>query len=504
MDPQVLKAQQWVNATYGGVNGYHRAPEDGRTGSATFAALINGLQHELGITSLSDTFGPATLGRLTDRGGIAKDDADRNLVFLVQCGLYCKGYDPGGITGTFGAGTTAAVSRMMTDAGVGALGSAVPPKVVKGLLSTDAYVLRSGGTAAVRLVQQWLNGRYLPRANSFVGPCDGVFSRDVQRALYLAIQYELGLTDAQATGTFGPTTQAGLRQHPLAQGATGVWVQLFSAAVVVNRVAVGGGTYATFTATYAPALTAAVRAFQTFTQLPVTGRADFATWCQLLVSTGDPDRPGTACDCVTTITDARAKALAAAGYRFVGRYLDQTPGGVDKAIQPGELATIFRHGLRVFPISQYGGGDVTYFTAARGRADAVAAHGRAAGYGFPKGTVLYFAVDYDATQADLDAHVLPYFQGVAAGLAARGGRFVHGVYGSRNVCAQVSARTKARWSFVSGMSTGYSGNMGFALPGNWAFNQVQTRTVGVRAGAVEIDKDVYRTGTDPGTSAVAP
>lgn len=29
MDAKVLEAQEWVNATYGGIAGYERAPEDG-------------------------------------------------------------------------------------------------------------------------------------------------------------------------------------------------------------------------------------------------------------------------------------------------------------------------------------------------------------------------------------------------------------------------------------------------------------------------------------------
>lgn len=70
------------------------------------------------------------------------------------------------------------------------------------------------------------------------------------------------------------------------------------------------------------------------------------------------------------------------------------------------------------------------------------------------------------------------------------------------MCEQVTEQTYARWSFVSGMSTGFSGNMGFALPANWAFNQIQTLTVGSGTGSVEIDKDVARPGTDPGVSSV--
>ena len=82
----------------------------------------------------------------------------------------------------------------------------VTPKVFKALLTMDAYVLVGKGTAAIRTAQQWLNRAYVGRGQFFIGPCDGVFSRNVQMALVLAIQYELGMTDSQVTGAIGPAS----------------------------------------------------------------------------------------------------------------------------------------------------------------------------------------------------------------------------------------------------------------------------------------------------------
>jgi peptidoglycan hydrolase-like protein with peptidoglycan-binding domain len=76
------------------------------------------------------------------------------------------------------------------------------------------------------------------------------------------------------------------------------------------------------------------------------------------------------------------------------------------------------------------------------------------------------------------------------------------VYGPRNICSEVTKHTYARWSFVSGMSYGYSGNMGFPLPENWSFNQIQTLTIGSGVSEIEIDKNVHRPNSDPGTSSV--
>ncbi|WP_449062023.1 glycoside hydrolase domain-containing protein [Planomonospora algeriensis] len=510
MDAKVLEAQKWVNATYGQVSGYKKCPEDGVTGWATMFSLTRALQVELGITALSDSFGPTTLSKLAALGGIGPSTANKNIVRILQHGLFCKGYWGGGQYGVYDGQTDLSLFNLARNAGLTHTGT-VPPKLFKAILTMDAYTLVAGGKESVRIVQQWLNWRYIARANFFIVPCDGIFSRDVQKALYLAIQFELGMSDSQATGVFGPGTQAGLKNHPLSSGDTGIWVRIFSAAAVFNgavgyRTTQGGWSYseAVFTETFDSDLKGWVKRFQRFTGLPDEGEVDFATWCQALVSTGDPDRPGTAADCITTITDARAKALHDAGYRVIGRYLDERPSKnyLNKRIQPGELEVIFRNDLKVFPISQYYGGEVSYFTYEQGHKDAVDAHTAAVEYGFDSGTVIYFAVDYDATQAEIESNIIPYFRGVVSGLVSKGKRYVHGVYGSRNVCAQVTKTTMARWSFVSGMSVAFSGNMGYPLPENWSFNQIQTLAVGSGDGRINIDKNIHAPDKDPGVSAV--
>ncbi|MFI9721741.1 glycoside hydrolase domain-containing protein [Streptomyces sp. NPDC052396] len=496
-DAKVLEAQKWVNSTYGNVAGYVNAPEDGKTGWATMYSLTRALQHELGISTLSNSFGPGTIKALATHGDIDTNESNKNIVKIIQSACYCKGYDPGGITGTFSMYTQGAVSKLANDAGLDDQ-LKVTPKVFKALLTMDAYVKVAGGRDAVRNVQQWLNGKYLKRSDYFIIPCDGFFSRDVQKALIFAIQYELGMADGQANGIFGPGTQSGLKQHTLEQGVSGAFVQIFRAAMIFNNAT------DVFNDTFDDQLLRRVKDFQGFCELPVTGKGDYQTWTQLLVSTGDPERPGTAADCVKPVTEARAQALKAAGYTVVGRYLDERPSKnpLNKQIQPGELDIIFKNGLRVFPISQYYGGEVSYFTYPQGFTDALGAHAAAVKYGFDQGTVIYFAVDYDATDADIESNIIPYFNGIVGGLASKGKRYIHGVYGSRNVCAKVTKFANARYSFVSGMSTGFSGNMGFPLPDNWSFNQIAEISVGSGDGFLPMDKDVHRSFQDSGVASV--
>ncbi|WP_211346929.1 glycoside hydrolase domain-containing protein [Saccharothrix australiensis] len=497
VDPKVLEAQQWVNKNYGSVPGYQRCAEDGRTGWGVMYSLTRALQHELGITALSDSFGPTTLARLGERGPIGPGYPHQRIVQIAKHGLFCKGYWAGdAASGVYEGITSDAVRDLKADIGFASDGR-LTPKVFKALLNMDAYTLQSGGRPEVRDIQRWLNASYLDKSTFFVIPCDGHYSRDVQVALMRAIQYQIGIPEDQATGNFGPGTQDGLRRNTARPGSPAGWVRLFSAACVFNGPA--DGVSAGFTSTWDAALGAFVAAFQGFSLLARTGVGDYATWAQLLVSSGDPDRPAGACDTRFHISVARARALKAAGYHVVGRYLDEDPWGtLDKEIQPGELEAIFAGGLRVFPISQYASDAVGDFTWSKGYDHALRAHDRAVGYGFNRGTVIYFAVDYDATGEQITSNIVPYFQGVQAGLATRGKRYVAGVYASRNVCTRVSDEAFARFSFVSGMSWGFSGNLGFPLPANWSFNQIKEFSFDAGGGdRFDLDRDVHR-GNDPG------
>ncbi|KFN06579.1 DUF1906 domain-containing protein [Bacillus clarus] len=493
MDQMVLKAQQWVNITYKGKTGYTAIEENGKTGWPTMGALTQALQLELGITNTSTTCGPTTLQEIAKKCPISTtSNTNQNIVRIIQSALYCKGYGPGGISGTYGNETKAAISLVQKDLGCTADGT-VTPKLFKALLTMDAYVLVNNGSSKIRSIQQWLNQKYIKRADFFYMPCDGHFSRDVQKALIYAIQYEEGLQDGTANGSFGPTTRDLLRKVELKEGSTGAFVYLFQAALIFN------GYDVPFDGKFSSAVTSKLKEFQKFTLLNVNGISDFQTWASLLVSTGDPERSGKACDCITEITPERAKTLIQAGYETVGRYLTNAnvTNAKNKKIQPGEMHTIFKSGLSIFPIYQTNGGDKDYFNSNQGTKDADDAVQAALGHGFPYQKTIYFAVDFDATDADIQNKILPYFKAINEQMKVLKYHYQVGVYGSRNVCIQVSEKGYAAYSFVSGMSTGFSGNLGFPLPKNWAFDQIKEYSIGSGNGSIGIDKDI-KSGRDEG------
>ncbi|MFI6489346.1 glycoside hydrolase domain-containing protein [Streptomyces sp. NPDC050564] len=489
-DEMVRRAQQFINRTYPNMLGIPALDENGQTGWTTMFALTRALQYELGVATLSDTFGPTTLSTLASKFPKlnASTTPSANFARIIQSALYCKGYDGGDIDGKYNSRVSSSVAKLKTDMGVdGAFpGGDLVPKVFKGLLNMDAYVTVNSGSDGIRSVQRWLNGRYVNRADFFVIPCDGHNSRDVSKSMLYAIQYELGMADGTANGVFGPGTKSGLKSHTVSTGSTGTWVSLFSAAMILNQRPVS------FSSSFSSSLADAVRTFQSFAKLPVNGNGDFQTWASLLVSYGDQDRKGEACDGVTKITTARAAALKADGIKYVGRYLTNpsTTSLPEKAIQPGELQTIATSGLRCFPIYQTFGRDASGFTYAAGRAAGYAAVNAALDHGFKPGARIFFAVDFDALDADVTSNVLPHFKGIEDSMADAGNPFKVGVYGPRNVCTRVAEAGHSSASFVSDMSSGFSGNYGYPLPADWAYDQVVTRTVGSGDGKIEIDNNI--------------
>ncbi|MBA3488724.1 MAG: DUF1906 domain-containing protein, partial [Longispora sp.] len=492
-DIYIFAAQKWANAIYKSAPGYLESPENGRTGWPTVLSFTQGLQHELGISPTVQNFGPGTFNAVKARNKLPTYETNSHLIYLYNGALWCKGYWAAVKQGAWSPYSEAALQKLYEDAGLPnseVARAEMWPYIAKALVRMDQFKLVGMGDVNIRRIQQWLNFRYVSKigipAMSLV-PCDGIYSRDVQHGFMMALQYELGIPLGSINGYFGSGTQEALKgksSSPL----TGDLRYLFRAACYFNSPTMVPTSSGQAPLMYNPddiatdSLTSThlewLHAFQRFSQIPVTGTHDYTTWAQLLVSSGDTNRSATGCDCIKEITAERGKQLKTAGYQIVGRYLDEhlpptDPYFLDKALKPGEAQTILDAGLRFFPIFQYNGTQLGNFTYLKGYDQGKIAHQKALDHRIPPGACVYFAVDYDAMDVDIDTNVKPYFQGVKAGLAELGNRYTYGVYGSRNVCTRVSFEVGARWSLVSGMSWGYSGNLGYPLPENWSFNQIR-------------------------------
>ncbi len=462
--------------------------EDGVTGWATIYALRRALQVELGVAPLSSGFGPATTAAFTSvLGSIGEWTTNPAVLQILSGALWCKGY-PGlwsGAEVTFST-LEPSIRAVRVDLGMSASLTYVDVKLMTSLLSMDADVQVRAGEWRVREVQQCLNLWYGQRRDFPIVPTEGVYSRQVQTALLFALQYELGMADGVANGNFGPGTRQGLQQR----GAVGPdsvgrerLIYLFQGALRFNAYS------APFGGVFDPDTADLTREFQRFMALSASGVGDYATWCALLVSCGDTNRPTTGFDTAYQLTAAEAQGARRAGYTCVGRYTV----GVGKFITSAELDALRDAGLRLFPIHQRFNNSVDVMTEATGRQHAVEALERCRTLGLPDGTTVYFPVDFDPVGESISGPVCSYFRGLRDAMGeAITTSYRIGVYGTRNVCRVVVDEGLAEGVFVAGMSTGYSGNMGFRMPEDWQLNQITELSVrlGTTERTISIDKDV--------------
>ena len=512
MSAEVLAGQKWLNSTYGGRSGYQSVEETGLPGSATSAALVSALQIELGMDTVTGVFGEQTEVACNANRMHPADTG--NKVKIIQYGLYAKGYDPNGVTGIYNGATGIAVRDLVADAGVTILADAsIGAMEMKAVLGVDEYKLIAGGDATVRAIQQDLNSRY--RSYTGLCACDGYYGRSTNSAIIYAIQAEEGMSTDMATGFFGPSTKNYLPdlwqsgQWGMDGGYTDAQIANFTKLAQYALYCVGvdrynGGTGSKYNpgsmdGSQSASTLAALHAFQNDHALTQRDMVGLDEWMGLLVSTGNPNRDGIACDCSTQLTTSSLVAsLYSDDYRIVGRYLTGTVGGGSskraKNLTSSEIQTIFAGGMSIFCIFQDDADwwqdhdDLSdYFGYDRGYSDAKKAIQAASNLGVPAGEYIYFAVDFDYMEGEVWNKVVPHFQGINAQMTENGNPYRIGIYSARNTCGIVSAEGLASSSFVSDMSTGYSGNLGYPMPSNWAFDQIQEYTNSAGFG---VDKNV--------------
>ncbi|MBC2207057.1 glycoside hydrolase domain-containing protein [Listeria booriae] len=508
MDEMVRQVQSWLNKTYDKyvVKGdFQTIPENGKTGWTTVYALTRALQIELGISPTADNFGPTTEKLFKPLTIGASDAKPTNINYILQGAFYCKGYSPGGFTGVFGGQTQIAVKMFQKDAGLATQDGVVSTIIMKSLLDMSAFQTVSGGTYGVRTVQQNLNRDYSAWIGKLV-PCDGLYGRDTNTSLIYALQKEEGMARTTANGNFGPGTTTSLTNLIPTFASNKALVLLLQYSLACNGLPINQ-----FSGVYDAETTNLVKRYQEFMKMSITtGAITMGTFKALLSSAGDTNRSATACDTSYVLNTDQIDTLWNAGYRYVGRYLtgNVIRGGVrvPKAMNPAEIAAILKKGLKIFPIYQDGGYEIPYFEVPfQGISDGYKAIDAAYNLGFPAGTTIYFAVDLDAYDYQITDLIIPYFQNLRAAFQQNQAlrSYQIGVYGARNVCSRLKNAGLVDNVFVADMSTGFSGNLGFPMPDDWAFDQYFEMSIGTGNGKLDIDKVTY-SGVDKGVSAVTP
>ncbi len=490
-DEKVVETQEWMNSTYSNNPSWIKIEVDGETGIKTVTGLIRALQIELGL-DVDGSFGPGTKNAFDNLfpNGLSKETTPdtqqiKNITCIVNGGLWCRGIEGDWENlEAFSNTTDAGIILMKTQLGLENPNGVIRAVEMKAILTTDAYVITSDGSdEVVRQIQQRLNREYLNVLGDYLAT-NGLYERNTNKALIKVFQSIIGV---EVDGSFGPNT---MNSAPALQkwSSNTELIYILQYMLYLNGFDPNG-----FDGSFGNGAEQAVKNFQEFSKLSVDGSVGPQTWASLFISCGDTSRRGEACDCITEITDARAKTLKSQGYKTIGRYLtNATNMNLDKNIKEGEIQTILRNGLTIFPIFQTWGIYVDYFSNVQGANDAIEAYKAARKYGFKRGTIIYFAVDYDTYDDEIESNIIPYFEAINSKFESYDNYYQVGIYGTRNVCTKVSNKGLAVKSFVSDMSYGYSGNIGHKLPDNWAYDQISTITIGSGEGQIEIDNNISR------------
>jgi hypothetical protein len=128
----------------------------------------------------------------------------------------------------------------------------------------------------------------------------------------------------------------------------------------------------------------------------------------------------------------------------------------------------------------------TFFDTKRAGFDARRALELAGELGQPKESVIFFSVDFDAREKNIE-HVKRYFETVGEMVGAANYRV--GVYGDGYVCAELKRAGLASYCWLS-MSTGFSGSRAYHASGRWDVKQCASREASGRS-AANFDPDVF-------------
>ena len=192
-DQNILKAQKYLNSMYGHRSEWVKIDEDGITGVKLCQGIIRAFQIENGVTPVTGNIGNVTLSKMRELKNISKmntTDKSNPNVCIIQCALFAKGYNAGGITGIYYTTGVNAVKQYQGEAGLPVTGI-IDWKVWMGLVSINWFRKTSSGDKKIVKIQQQLNTDWSDIIG--VGPCDGVVSRFTSYGIIAALQAAEGI-----------------------------------------------------------------------------------------------------------------------------------------------------------------------------------------------------------------------------------------------------------------------------------------------------------------------
>ena len=167
----------------------------------------------------------------------------------------------------------------------------------------------------------------------------------------------------------------------------------------------------------------------------------------------------------------RLTCLQESGIQFVCRYYSVNTKNNEKRLTPAEAKAISAIGLQIAVVYEDLPTEINYFSFARGHLDGVNAYHYGNLLHQPRGSAIYFAVDYDAKPQEVTGAILDYFRGVKQGFSDAGqGSSIYdiGVYGSGLCCDWLKQHaTIAKYTWLA-ESTGWNGSGSYS---DWDIKQ---------------------------------
>lgn len=225
----------------------------------------------------------------------------------------------------------------------------------------------------------------------------------------------MGISADVDNGNFGDATHAALKNVQSTVGYTGLLVQIVQYGLYLNSMY--SGDYCESFGSDVATSNFRFRKFMKY-QYETSGIAEDSVIKGSVTRHGDTGRDYIALDTDTTLTAEDVKHFREVGFSIVGRYSTGTVGTDFKPQNSThtEIQTILDGGMKFLLIYEDGGYVETYYSASTGRKDAQIAVAAALELGLPTGTVVYFAVDVDLLEGDIEGTVIPYITAVTNAL----------------------------------------------------------------------------------------
>lgn len=183
-----------------------------------------------------------------------------------------------------------------------------------------------------------------------------------------------------------------------------------------------------------------------------------------------------AVDLCTYVTQHFLDVMRYLGVKTIVRYYEYANETIHgKTPTAAELTLIKKNGFKMMAVFQHSNNSVaTFEIAGRGAKDAARSLELAAEWKQPNGSAIYFGVDFDASEADLD-HVKVYAKQFGDAVRAAGYRV--GAYGSGLTLETLLAAKLIDLAWLS-MATGHRDSKAFATTNKWVLHQVKDRDCG--------------------------